>query len=279
MTNKNWLIRTRNKKLLGPVSKTKIRELLEKGSLNGDDELTMGNGYWFWVREKNLIDKYVFGDIEQDYNPVSEASDSDISFINSILNEPVTKSTPVTSTQEDLENFVYPEGDDLAYPDMAPPPVSNIVEEDEDALPSHEDLEYPDMDMMSESEDVELPPPPTLDEELGTEEYEAYNEEDYDIDDVDAELDSRKSAYIQDIRNSEVEDNTDTQKHIYEQKKRRNDRYLFIVIVVLLMMIAFVLYLYYNLFSSPFPLVGMNSAHAQTLSSPQSLSKKKVFLS
>ena len=54
---KNWLIRTKNNHILGPVSKQKVRDLLDKGAIKGDDELCSGNGYWFYVREKKLIEK------------------------------------------------------------------------------------------------------------------------------------------------------------------------------------------------------------------------------
>jgi len=70
---KNWLIRTKNNHILGPVTKEKVRELFENGSIKGDDEICSGNGYWFFVREKDLVEKYLLSDNEQDFNPVSEA--------------------------------------------------------------------------------------------------------------------------------------------------------------------------------------------------------------
>ena len=71
--NKNWLIRTKNNHILGPVSIGKIRTLLENNSLNLEDELCSGNGYWFSVKEAELIQKYIHEEIPQSYNPVSEA--------------------------------------------------------------------------------------------------------------------------------------------------------------------------------------------------------------
>ncbi|MCT4641683.1 MAG: hypothetical protein N4A33_05245 [Bacteriovoracaceae bacterium] len=71
---KNWLIRTRNNHLLGPISLNKVKELIENKSLKGDDEICSGNGYWFFIREKDLIQKYIYEEVPQGFNPVSEAS-------------------------------------------------------------------------------------------------------------------------------------------------------------------------------------------------------------
>ncbi len=72
MSEKNWLIRTPRKKILGPVSKEKIIELLDNGELSDEDEICSGNGYWFWAKEKELIDKYIYGDTPQAFNPLDE---------------------------------------------------------------------------------------------------------------------------------------------------------------------------------------------------------------
>lgn len=119
---KNWLIRTKNNHILGPVSKQKVRELLDKGSIKGDDELSCGNGYWFFIREKELVEKYVAGEIPQGFNPVSEAD--------TVLSKP--------EVQVDGDNLV-PCEDDLAFPDM---------EEDVSLkVPQQDDLEYPEVEI------------------------------------------------------------------------------------------------------------------------------------
>lgn len=119
---KNWLIRTKNNHILGPVSKQKVRELLEKGSIKGDDELSSGNGYWFYIRENELVEKYVLGEIPQGFNPVTEA-------------ETVLAKPPV---QLDGENLV-PSEDDLSFPEM-----KEIIEVPENLkVPVDDDLEYP----------------------------------------------------------------------------------------------------------------------------------------
>lgn len=70
---KNWLIRTKSNNIFGPVSKKKVLELLDNGSIKNDDEICSGNGFWFFIREKDLIEKYLIEEVEQGFNPVSEA--------------------------------------------------------------------------------------------------------------------------------------------------------------------------------------------------------------
>lgn len=112
---KNWLIRTKNNHILGPVSREKIRELISNGSIKGDDEICAGNGYWIYVREQDLVAKYILNNEEQGFNPVQEA-------------DPVLALSPM---QEDLE-----------YPG------------DEEKLPSDDDLAYPDQDGTESQADI-----------------------------------------------------------------------------------------------------------------------------
>lgn len=72
---KNWLIRTKSNHILGPVSKEKALELYNNGSIKGDDELCTGNGYWFYIREDDLIERFLKGNEVQGFNPISEAKD------------------------------------------------------------------------------------------------------------------------------------------------------------------------------------------------------------
>jgi hypothetical protein len=123
MAVKNWLIRTTQNQILGPVSKEKIIELIRTGKLEEDDEVSSGNGYWFYIREDDLVEKYLIGDIPQSFNPVYE--------IEPILTRQVKKDK--TSTLG---------GAQQAGPDMGP------IEIDESAvLPGNEDLEYPDIEI------------------------------------------------------------------------------------------------------------------------------------
>lgn len=72
---KNWLIRTKSNHILGPISKEKVLELFHNGSIKGDDEVCTGNGYWFFIREEELVERYLLGDEVQGFNPMSEAKD------------------------------------------------------------------------------------------------------------------------------------------------------------------------------------------------------------
>ncbi len=141
---KNWLIRTTNFQILGPVSKEKILEFVNKGSLKGEDEVSSGNGYWFLIKEKELLEKYIFGDIPQTFNPITEAPNiltanqsSDQTGTHNKITRPVA--APKADPKED---GALPEDGDLEYPDMN--------------LPASDDLEYPDMSTSSNVPSGEL---------------------------------------------------------------------------------------------------------------------------
>lgn len=72
---KNWLIRTKSNHILGPISKEKVLELYRNGSIKPDDEVTSGNGYWFFIRETELVERFLLGHEVQGFNPISEAKD------------------------------------------------------------------------------------------------------------------------------------------------------------------------------------------------------------
>ncbi|MBK22493.1 MAG: hypothetical protein CME70_00695 [Halobacteriovorax sp.] len=130
---KNWLIRTTNYQILGPVSKEKIIEFVNKGSLKGEDEVSSGNGYWFLIKEKDLLEKYIFGDIPQTFNPITEAPNiltANHSADQTGTHNKITR--PVAAPKVDPSgDGALPDDGDLEYPDMN--------------LPASDDLEYPDM--------------------------------------------------------------------------------------------------------------------------------------
>jgi len=72
---KNWLIRTRSMQILGPIEREKVIELFKQGKIQGDDEVCSGNGFWFFIREKKFLERFLFGDEIQSFNPVAEAVD------------------------------------------------------------------------------------------------------------------------------------------------------------------------------------------------------------
>ncbi|WPU66138.1 hypothetical protein [Peredibacter starrii] len=73
--DKNWLIRTKSNHILGPISKEKVLELYKNGSIKPDDEVCSGNGFWFFIREEEMVTKYLNGNEVQTFNPISEAKD------------------------------------------------------------------------------------------------------------------------------------------------------------------------------------------------------------
>ena len=85
---KNWLIRTKSNHILGPISKEKVLELYKNGSIKPDDEVCCGNGYWIFIRESTLVDKYLLGNSPQSFNPVSEAKDVLTSSSSNVEHEP-----------------------------------------------------------------------------------------------------------------------------------------------------------------------------------------------
>jgi hypothetical protein len=73
--DKNWLIRTKSNHILGPISKEKVVELYKNGSIKPDDEVCCGNGYWFFIREEEMVERFLTGSEFQTFNPISEAKD------------------------------------------------------------------------------------------------------------------------------------------------------------------------------------------------------------
>ncbi len=151
---KNWLIRTQNQKILGPVSKSKILELVQKRSLSDDDEVCPGNGYWFFIREKELVEQFLYGDLPSSFNPVSEAPKNilghDENWIDTFLKQmeggkPAGRKAPMNSPAADvtlvknLNDFKK----DLAQADEIP---DEDLIDNSAILPESSDLEYPDMD-------------------------------------------------------------------------------------------------------------------------------------
>jgi hypothetical protein len=124
-SEKNWLIRTRQRQILGPVSKDKLVEFVKKGALGPDDEIASGNGYWFAISEKDLIEKYLFGDVPQSFNPISEAPSvlsvkGGSEFTSSINPSSMPEETGQIKTKPKApgDEVVLPKDDDLAYPDL-----------------------------------------------------------------------------------------------------------------------------------------------------------------
>ena len=169
---RRWLIRSNSNKILGPVSKALIIDLMKKGALKEEDEVTSGNGHWFYLWEKALVDSYVFGDKEQDFNPVSVVKsviiqrDVDpetvgktmVLNIKNLENQQKSIDNDVArftsleleeQGQDDSDDIKYPDSDDLTFPDIeiadsanaATPTESPLKLDIEDGSASKDSLE------------------------------------------------------------------------------------------------------------------------------------------
>ena len=57
MIDKTWLIRTFDKKILGPVGRDKLINLMRDNKLSESDEVCPGNHHWVYVKERDLLAK------------------------------------------------------------------------------------------------------------------------------------------------------------------------------------------------------------------------------
>lgn len=157
---KNWLIRTYQKQILGPVAKDKIVSFVEKGALGDSDEICSGNGFWFQVREKDLINKFVLNSETQSFNPISETKDILTANLKSVVSkeeETALESRMISEDELETRTIALPSFNDLEYPRNSELKVevtierqfsvdntnNNIVPTKSPVVPQAEDLEYP----------------------------------------------------------------------------------------------------------------------------------------
>lgn len=148
---KNWLIRTKSNHILGPISKEKVVELYQNGSIKADDEVCSGNGYWFFIREDDMVSRFLMGNESQGFNPISEAKDvltqgqsvnqetDDVTTVNGVnlssLNEvsgpPPKNHTPVTehapSPKEPSPAEVKKKNNEFVAPKVKTPKVKPVL--------------------------------------------------------------------------------------------------------------------------------------------------------
>lgn len=133
---KKWLIRTKSHHILGPLNKAKIRELIESKSLDDEDEICQANGYWFHLSEKELVQKYIFDEEIQSFNPVSEA-----------------QSVLVETENKDTESSIESTADTIVENDLVIESNSSFSEVEVDLTLEDEQLE-PDP-LESQNQDLE----------------------------------------------------------------------------------------------------------------------------
>jgi hypothetical protein len=134
---KNWLIRTKSNHLLGPISRDKLLELIQAGTIRPEDEVCSANGFWIYVRETELVRRHVFEQVPQTFNPITEAK--------------------TVLKNKKLEGDVNPEGqviEALSVPEIGTqnpkiPPVAV-------KFPSDEDLEEPELPTQETERMLEL---------------------------------------------------------------------------------------------------------------------------
>ena len=156
---RNWLIRTSQNQILGPVAKQKLLEFIEKGALGLNDEVASGNGYWFALRERELVEKYIYGDIPQGYNPISESKSvlskrENPDKTTSINTAPANRGQFVKVETTNNEPGILPKNDDLEFPDVdaiRTKPQSQVENTDITRLPSADDLEFPDITLIAKN--------------------------------------------------------------------------------------------------------------------------------
>ncbi|MGZ3787587.1 MAG: hypothetical protein ACXVLQ_03650, partial [Bacteriovorax sp.] len=116
--------------------------------------------YWFSLKEKHLVEKYLHGDVPQGYNPISESKSvlsrrDNPDKTTSLNTAPANKTQVMRAGKE--EAAVIPASSDLEYPDItlvnmtASSQLKNIEapHAEDMKLPAQEDLEFPDITMIS----------------------------------------------------------------------------------------------------------------------------------
>jgi hypothetical protein len=58
-TEKLWMIRKKDNHIVGPVSESQVKEMVDGGLLERDDELCPENGYWFYLHEVAEVRRFL----------------------------------------------------------------------------------------------------------------------------------------------------------------------------------------------------------------------------
>tara|TARA_R110000868_G_scaffold42895_5_gene144706 strand:- start:6722 stop:7588 length:867 start_codon:yes stop_codon:yes gene_type:complete len=263
---RNWLIRTRSMQILGPVSLEKVLELIEKKSLRDEDEVTSGNGYWFCIREDELVERYLKQKQGQGFNPITEAP-------NVLTKHEDTAPVAAKSERRKVEEeIIAPAEEDLEYPDMAMS-LDDLPNEEvsEESLPplgleqeDEEDEEREDITMVASG--LQLPvkekpkPPAPIEPEPQPEPEEEPEPE---------PVTSKPAAPVEGTEEIPVVLTKKVQKKskAAAKKSAKNDRYLFVLLALVFCLIIGVVYYYRTILNRPLPGFEtswlINSAHAQ----------------
>jgi hypothetical protein len=191
---KVWLIRTSSHQIVGPVSREKIIELLDKGIVRQDDEICAGNGYWFHLSELDHIEKYLRKNESQPFNPVTEAEDivtknigttyrpaaeliakpsvkekydtleninsGSINLSENIIDKSQLKKTSIEKQKDQISNLyfdeqiVYPKAEDLQYPEET---IEELLIKKEKSFIEDSDLTFVKVSSEADTEKVQTP--------------------------------------------------------------------------------------------------------------------------
>ncbi|MCO4792122.1 MAG: hypothetical protein KC493_00305 [Bacteriovoracaceae bacterium] len=294
---KIWLIRTRNKQILGPVSKKKILEFVERNSLQPNDEISRGNGYWFLIKEQDLLDKYVFGDVPQEFNPITEAPSVVVTQDKPGNTSSFNPSKPNLGRRKADTNEKIPESGELDYPKVDD--GSTQLPEDEPAdntqmiqipvkeksqkvqpvafddspsnnsdgkVPEGDDLDYPDIggDTSEGKDDADLE---SAEKKKLAPNVSIVEESVVPPSERTANANINRIEIPQAKKLDNVVDDYDEDSDVNPIHRSRNDRYLYILLVLVLTILFAVIYYYKKILHKPLPLIGsiVSSAQAQTL--------------
>lgn len=53
--SEHWLVRTSENWIAGPFTEDKLRQLIQAGELQPQDEICLGGGYWFYLHEEQEV--------------------------------------------------------------------------------------------------------------------------------------------------------------------------------------------------------------------------------
>lgn len=290
--DRNWLIRTRSMQILGPVSLDKVKELMEKNSLRAEDELTSGNGYWFALREVELVEKYIHSNVKQSFNPITEAPTL-LAKTDSLPTKP-EKPVEKKADRREEEDIAPLSDEDLEYPDMADMGVSLNELPDDPVAPidyaEHEEDEHEDEaddmtlvlgnNVLDDLKSQAVPEAPKIEEKASIPEP----VENKPTKRVEA-TPSKQQGEQPVLKESKAKSNPTIKAKSKKQKTHtktvsKNDRYLFILLALFVMLIIGVVYYYKTILNRPLPGFEtswlMDSAHAQN-AILTSASKKKAL--
>jgi hypothetical protein len=151
---RRWLIRNSFNKILGPISKSLILDLMNRGLLKDNDEVASGNGHWFYLWEKDLVNRYILGDEEQDFNPVSSTKSV---LINTETNDEIVAKTVVLTIHPVEEQQKKLDQDVERFTAMEVSQNTQIGQDDEVKYPDEDDLAFPDVLTINEEEKIKAP--------------------------------------------------------------------------------------------------------------------------